>query len=89
MRVGLDDVRGYLAGGMQAWVEAGHDLAEALEAAEAMLAASQQPVEIAGNRFVEPAWGAFLRKAGYDARYMAGGHYAWKAVGGKVRRLEE
>jgi Fe-Mn family superoxide dismutase len=30
-----------------------------------------------------------LRKAGYDARYMAGGHFAWKAVGGKVRRLEE
>jgi len=30
-----------------------------------------------------------LRKAGFDARYMAGGHYAWKAVGGKVRLLEE
>ena len=30
-----------------------------------------------------------LRKAGYDARYMTGGHFAWKAVGGKVRRLEE
>ena len=30
-----------------------------------------------------------LRKAGYDARYMAGGHFAWKAVGGKVRLLEE
>jgi len=30
-----------------------------------------------------------LRKAGYDARYMAGGHYAWKAAGGKVRLLEE
>jgi superoxide dismutase, Fe-Mn family len=27
-----------------------------------------------------------LRKAGFDARYMAGGHYAWKAAGGKVRR---
>ena len=25
-----------------------------------------------------------LRKAGFDARYMAGGHYAWKALGGKV-----
>ena len=30
-----------------------------------------------------------LRKAGYDARHMAGGHYAWKAAGGKVRLLEE
>jgi Fe-Mn family superoxide dismutase len=29
-----------------------------------------------------------LRKAGFDARYMAGGHYAWKAAGGKVRRFE-
>jgi len=26
-----------------------------------------------------------LRKAGFDARYMAGGHYGWKAIGGKVR----
>jgi len=30
-----------------------------------------------------------LRKAGFDARYMAGGHYAWKAIGGKVRRFDE
>jgi Fe-Mn family superoxide dismutase len=29
-----------------------------------------------------------LRKAGFDARYMAGGHYGWKAIGGKVRRFE-
>jgi superoxide dismutase, Fe-Mn family len=29
-----------------------------------------------------------LRKAGFDARYMAGGHYAWKAIGGKVRLFE-
>jgi Fe-Mn family superoxide dismutase len=29
-----------------------------------------------------------LRKAGFDARYMAGGHYAWKAIGGKVRLLD-
>jgi len=28
-----------------------------------------------------------LKKAGFDARYMAGGHYAWKAIGGKVRLL--
>jgi len=26
-------------------------------------------------------------KAGFDARYMAGGHYGWKAIGGKVRLL--
>jgi superoxide dismutase, Fe-Mn family len=26
-----------------------------------------------------------LRKAGFDARYMAGGHYAWKAVKGPVK----
>ena len=30
-----------------------------------------------------------LRKAGFDARYMAGGHYGWKAIGGKVRRFDE
>ena len=30
-----------------------------------------------------------LREAGFDARYMTGGHSAWKAIGGKVRRLEE
>jgi Fe-Mn family superoxide dismutase len=27
---------------------------------------------------------AVLRKAGFDARYMAGGHSAWKAIGGPV-----
>src|SRR4051794_11817700 len=26
-----------------------------------------------------------LRKAGFDARYMAGGHYAWKAMKGPVK----
>jgi Fe-Mn family superoxide dismutase len=26
-----------------------------------------------------------LRKAGFDARYMAGGHYAWKAIRGPVK----
>ena len=26
-----------------------------------------------------------LRKAGFDARYMAGGHYAWKATNGPVK----
>jgi superoxide dismutase, Fe-Mn family len=30
-----------------------------------------------------------LRERGFDARYMAGGHYAWKALGGKVRLLEQ
>jgi Fe-Mn family superoxide dismutase len=29
-----------------------------------------------------------LRKAGFDARYMAGGHYGWKAAGCKVRLFE-
>jgi Fe-Mn family superoxide dismutase len=29
-----------------------------------------------------------LRKAGFDARYMAGGHYAWKAAGGGVRLFD-
>jgi Fe-Mn family superoxide dismutase len=29
-----------------------------------------------------------LRKAGFDARYMAGGHYGWKAIKGDVKRLE-
>ncbi len=32
---------------------------------------------------------AALRKAGYDARYMAGGHYAWKALKAPVALLEE
>ena len=26
-----------------------------------------------------------LRQAGFDARYMAGGHYAWKAIKGNVK----
>jgi len=30
-----------------------------------------------------------LREAGFDARYMAGGHSGWKAIGGKVRRFDE
>lgn len=30
-----------------------------------------------------------LRKAGFDARYMAGGHSAWKAIGGKVRLFDD
>ena len=29
-----------------------------------------------------------LRKAGFDARYMAGGHYAWKAKGHPVKLFE-
>ena len=29
-----------------------------------------------------------LRKAGFDARYMAGGHYAWKAINGPVKLFE-
>jgi superoxide dismutase, Fe-Mn family len=32
---------------------------------------------------------ATLRKAGFDARYMAGGHYAWKAIKGPVKLFEE
>ena len=31
---------------------------------------------------------ATLRKAGFDARYMAGGHYAWKATRGAVKLFE-
>ena len=30
-----------------------------------------------------------LRKAGFDARYMAGGHYAWKAIKGRVKLFNE
>ena len=29
-----------------------------------------------------------LRKAGFDARYMAGGHSGWKALGGKLERRD-
>jgi superoxide dismutase, Fe-Mn family len=32
---------------------------------------------------------ATLRKAGFDARYMAGGHYAWKAVKGPVKMFDQ
>jgi Fe-Mn family superoxide dismutase len=31
---------------------------------------------------------ATLRKAGFDARYIAGGHYAWKAIKGPVKLFE-
>jgi len=31
---------------------------------------------------------AALRKAGFDARYMAGGHYAWKAIKGPVKLFQ-
>ncbi len=31
---------------------------------------------------------ATLRKAGFDARYMAGGHYAWKAIKGPVKLMQ-
>ena len=31
---------------------------------------------------------ATLCKAGFDARYMAGGHFAWKAAKGPVRLFE-
>jgi Fe-Mn family superoxide dismutase len=29
-----------------------------------------------------------LRKAGFDARYMKGGHYAWKAAKGPVKMFD-
>jgi Fe-Mn family superoxide dismutase len=31
---------------------------------------------------------ATLRKAGFDARYMAGGHYAWKAIKAPMKLFE-
>jgi superoxide dismutase, Fe-Mn family len=31
---------------------------------------------------------ATLRKAGFDARYMSGGHYAWKATKGPVKMFD-
>jgi Fe-Mn family superoxide dismutase len=31
---------------------------------------------------------ATLRKAGFDAKYMAGGHYAWKAINGPTKLFE-
>jgi Fe-Mn family superoxide dismutase len=30
-----------------------------------------------------------LRKAGFDAKYMAGGHYAWKAIKGSVKLFDQ
>jgi superoxide dismutase, Fe-Mn family len=32
---------------------------------------------------------ATLRKAGFDARYMVGGHYAWKAAKGSVKLFDD
>jgi Fe-Mn family superoxide dismutase len=32
---------------------------------------------------------ATLRAAGFDARYMSGGHYAWKAMNGPVKLFEQ
>jgi Fe-Mn family superoxide dismutase len=32
---------------------------------------------------------ATLRKAGFDARYMAGGHYTWKALKGRSTSSNE
>ncbi|MFL5137295.1 MAG: hypothetical protein ACJ8C9_01390, partial [Microvirga sp.] len=31
---------------------------------------------------------ATLRKAGFDARYMAGGHFGWKAAQGPTRLFD-
>ena len=31
---------------------------------------------------------AILRKAGFDARYMTGGYYAWKALKGPMKLIE-
>lgn len=31
---------------------------------------------------------ATLRKAGFDAKYMSGGHYAWKAIRGRTKLIE-
>ena len=31
---------------------------------------------------------ATLRKAGFDAKYMSGGHYAWKAINGPTKLFE-
>ena len=30
-----------------------------------------------------------LREAGFDARYMQGGHYAWKAIKGPMQLLQQ
>jgi Fe-Mn family superoxide dismutase len=32
---------------------------------------------------------AKLREAGFDAKYMKGGHSAWKAIGGAIRAYSE
>jgi Fe-Mn family superoxide dismutase len=31
---------------------------------------------------------ATLRKAGFDAKYMSGGHAAWKAINGPTKQFE-
>ena len=30
-----------------------------------------------------------LREAGFDAKYMKGGHSAWKAIGGATKPITE
>ena len=30
-----------------------------------------------------------LREAGFDAKYMKGGHSAWKAIGGAIKPIAE
>jgi hydroxyacylglutathione hydrolase len=74
VRVGLDDVRGYLAGGMAAWVEAGHDLAEIPQ-----IAAPDLRERLAGG---EPIFLLDVRtESEYDAGHVEG---ATRILGGEL-----
>lgn len=78
VRVGLDDVRGYLDGGMAAWLEAGYDIAELPQIAplelQARLAAGE-PIHVLDVR-TEAEW-----REGHvaGAQHLMGGYVADEA----------
>jgi hydroxyacylglutathione hydrolase len=74
VRVGLDDVRGYLDGGMEKWIEAGYRVAHTRQATPSELAdeLSRRPVEVLDVRSDEE-W-----RSGHvpGARHVMGGYLA-------------
>ncbi|NIR44367.1 MAG: MBL fold metallo-hydrolase [Gemmatimonadetes bacterium] len=72
VRVGLDDVRGYLAGGMDAWLKAGYPLAEIGEITPGELherLAAGEPIEVLDVRTEEEYRGGHIE----GARHIMGG----------------
>jgi hydroxyacylglutathione hydrolase len=78
VRVGLDDVRGYLDGGMSAWVEAGHELAELPQIAPLELLSrldAGEPIYVLDVR-TDTEW---LDGHVSGARHLMGGYVAAEA----------